>query len=147
MVIKNKQIWFLEKLLLGLIKKGNRSAARKIIIKSLMDFKLKAPEKNLFFLLPDLIDKILIRFSVKERRRGKNKELVPVPLESDISVYAKSINFLLNNLRSQKKKDFNKLLVKELNDLIENKGNVKKNVANFNKLFLANKKSILIKKN
>jgi ribosomal protein S7 len=147
MVIKNKQIWFLEKLLLGLIKKGNRSAARKIIIKSLMDFKLKAPEKNLFFLLPDLIDKILIRFSVKERRRGKNKELVPVPLESDISVYAKSINFLLNNLRSQKKKDFNKLLVKELNDLIENKGNVKKNVANFNKLVLANKKSILIKKN
>ena len=147
MVIKNKQIWFLEKLLLGLIKKGNRSAARKIIIKSLMDFKLKAPEKNLFFLLPDLIDKILIRFSVKERRRGKNKELVPVPLESDISVYAKSINFLLNNLRSQKKKDFNKLLVKELNDLIENKGNVKKKVANFNKLVLANKKSILIKKN
>jgi len=147
MVIKNKQIWFLEKLLLGLIKKGNRSAARKIIIKSLMDFKLKAPEKNLFFLLPDLIDKILIRFSVKERRRGKNKELVPVPLESDISVYAKSINFLLNNLRSQKKKDFNKLLVKELNDLIEDKGNVKKNVANFNKLVLANKKSILIKKN
>ena len=147
MVIKNKQIWFLEKLLLGLIKKGNRSAARKIIIKSLMDFKLKAPEKNLFFLLPDLIYKILIRFSVKERRRGKNKELVPVPLESDISVYAKSINFLLNNLRSQKKKDFNKLLVKELNDLIENKGNVKKNVANFNKLVLANKKSILIKKN
>ena len=145
MVIKNKQIWFLEKLLLGLIKKGNRSAARKIIIKSLMDFKLKAPEKNLFFLLPDLIDKILIRFSVKERRRGKNKELVPVPLESDISVYAKSINFLLNNLRSQKKKDFNKLLVKELNDLIEDKGNVKKNVANFNKLVLANKKSILIK--
>ena len=112
-----------------------------------MDFKLTAPEKNLFFLLPDLIDKILIRFSVKERRRGKNKELVPVPLESDISVYAKSINFLLNNLRSQKKKDFNKLLVKELNDLIEDKGNVKKNVANFNKLVLANKKSILIKKN
>lgn len=97
--------------------------------------------------MPDLIEKILIRFSVKERRRGKNKELVPVPLESDIAIYAKSINFLLNNLRSQKSGNFKKLLVKELNDLIEDKGNVKKNVANFNKLVLTNKKSILRKKN
>tara|TARA_Y200000002_G_scaffold248036_1_gene205394 strand:- start:326 stop:619 length:294 start_codon:yes stop_codon:yes gene_type:complete len=97
--------------------------------------------------LPDLIEKILIRFSVKERRRGKNKELVPVPLESDIAIYAKSINFLLNNLRSQKSGNFKKLLVKELNDLIEDKGNVKKNAANFNKLVLTNKKSILRKKN
>jgi len=96
--------------------------------------------------LPDLIEKILIRFSVKERRRGKNKELVPVPLESDIAIYAKSINFLLNNLRSQKSGNFKKLLVKELNDLIEDKGNVKKNAANFNKLVLTNKKSILRKK-
>ena len=97
--------------------------------------------------MPDLIEKILIRFSVKERRRGKNKELVPVPLESDIAIYAKSINFLLNNLRSQKSGNFKKLLVKELNDLIEDKGNVKKNAANFNKLVLTNKKSILRKKN
>ena len=96
--------------------------------------------------MPDLIEKILIRFSVKERRRGKNKELVPVPLESDIAIYAKSINFLLNNLRSQKSGNFKKLLVKELNDLIEDKGNVKKNAANFNKLVLTNKKSILRKK-
>ena len=79
MVIKSKQLWFLEKLLLGLIKKGNRSSARKILQKSLLDFKQKVPEQNLFFLLPDLIEKILIRFSVKERRRGKNKELIPVP--------------------------------------------------------------------
>ena len=147
MVIKSKQLWFLEKLLLGLIKKGNRSAARKILQKSLLDFKQKVPEQNLFFLLPDLIDKILIRFSVKERRRGKNKELVPVPLESDIAIYAKSINFLLNNLRSQKSGNFKKLFVKELNDLIEDKGNVKKNATNFNKLVLTNKKSILRKKN
>ena len=97
--------------------------------------------------MPDLIEKILIRFSVKDRRRGKNKELVPVPLESDIAIYAKSINFLLNNLRSQKSGNFKKLLVKELNDLIEDKGNVKKNAANFNKLVLTNKKSILRKKN
>jgi len=97
--------------------------------------------------LPDLIEKILIRFSVKERRRGKNKELVPVPLESDIAIYAKSINFLLNNLRSQKSGNLNKLLVKELNDIIEDKGNIKKNAANFNKLVLTNKKSILRKKN
>ena len=61
--------------------------------------------------------------------------------------YAKSINFLLNNLRSQKSGNFKKFLVKELNDLIEDKGNVKKNAANFNKLVLTNKKSILRKKN
>jgi len=72
----------------------------------LIDFKQKSPDQNLYFLLPSLIEKILIRFSIKERRRGKNKELIPVPLESDITVYAKSINFLLNNLRSQKKWEF-----------------------------------------
>jgi len=113
----------------------------------LIDFKQKSPDQNLYFLLPSLIEKILIRFSIKERRRGKNKELIPVPLESDITVYAKSINFLLNNLRSQKSGNFKKLFVKELNDLIEDKGNVKKNATNFNKLVLTNKKSILRKKN
>ncbi len=143
MVNKNKEIWFLEKLLLGLIKKGNRSAVRKIIYKILLDFKKTSSKKNLIVLLPQLIDKILIRFSIKERRRGKNKELIPVPLESDLAIYSKSINFLLNNLRKQKGKHFSNLLIKELNDLIEDKGIVKKNVTDFNKLILDNKKSIL----
>ena len=143
MVNKNKEIWFLEKLLLGLIKKGNRSAVRKIIYKILLDFKKTSSKKNLIVLLPQLIDKILIRFSIKERRRGKNKELIPVPLESDLAIYSKSINFLLYNLRKQKGKHFSNLLIKELNDLIEDKGIVKKNVTDFNKLILDNKKSIL----
>ena len=143
MVNKNKEIWFLEKLLLGLIKKGNRSVVRKIIYKIFLDFKKTSSKKNLIVLLPQLIDKILIRFSIKERRRGKNKELIPVPLESDLAIYSKSINFLLNNLRKQKGKHFSNLLIKELNDLIEDKGIVKKNVTDFNKLILDNKKSIL----
>lgn len=115
----------------------------KSYIKFYLILKKTSSKKNLIVLLPQLIDKILIRFSIKERRRGKNKELIPVPLESDLAIYSKSINFLLNNLRKQKGKHFSNLLIKELNDLIEDKGIVKKNVTDFNKLILDNKKSIL----
>ena len=57
MVIKSKQLWFLEKLLLGLIKKGIEVLLENFLQKSLLDFKHKVPEQNLFFLLPDLIEK------------------------------------------------------------------------------------------
>lgn len=129
--------------LLGLLtKNGKRSKSKKILLDTLYDFKLnsKTLDRNFISFLDSSLQNILFRFVFKYRRKGKNKEIIPVPLNSDEIVYINTIRFLLKNLRKFKGNFFSKKLLKELEESSKNSGLVKKEIMSLNKLVIANRK-------
>ena len=129
--------------LLGLLtKNGKRSKSKKILLDTLYDFKLnsKTLDRNFISFLDSSLQNILFRFVFKYRRKGKNKEIIPVPLNSDEIVYINTIRFLLKNLRKFKGNFFSKKLLNELEESSKNSGLVKKEIMSLNKLVIANRK-------
>ena len=149
-MIKKKKLnnslhfFIIDRLNFLLLKKGKGSVSKKIIYKLFYDLKFNSNlnNRNIEDFLEKGLSNILLRFVIKYRQKGKVKQQIPVPLKSEEKVYVNTIRFLLNVLKKQKNKSFDSKLIKEFDDIFEGRGQVKKDLVNFNKVVIANHKLI-----
>jgi|KNS12Surf_metaT_FD_contig_61_2487777_length_1292_multi_1_in_0_out_0_2 ribosomal protein S7 len=149
-MIKKKKLnnslhfFIIDRLNFLLLKKGKGSVSKKIIYKLFYDLKFNSNlnNRNIEDFLEKGLSNILLRFVIKYRQKGKVKQQIPVPLKSEEKVYVNTIRFLLNVLKKQKNKSFDSKLIKEFDDIFEGRGQVKKDLVNFNKVVIANRKLI-----
>jgi len=149
-MIKKKKLnnslhfFIIDRLNFLLLKKGKGSVSKIIIYKLFYDLKFNSNlnNRNIEDFLEKGLSNILLRFVIKYRQKGKVKQQIPVPLKSEEKVYVNTIRFLLNVLKKQKNKSFDSKLIKEFDDIFEGRGQVKKDLVNFNKVVIANRKLI-----
>lgn len=127
-----------------ILKKGKRNPGDQILLSFIKQIKSDKDldNRNVMELFNIVLQNVLIRFTIKMRKKGKVTQEIPVPIQNVESVYSNTIKLLIKHLISQKNSSFENLFLREFHDILKNQGLLKKKVNNLNKVIIKNRKYI-----
>jgi ribosomal protein S7 len=140
----NKNTFFLKRLSSLLLKDGKLSVSNKILNRLMYSLKFndKLVNKDIVNFINSVLKQISLDFTIKTRKKGKIREQIPVKLMNPEKIEINTFRFLLKILRKQKNKNFQEKILGEFIDVLEGRGQLRKEKLAFDKLVNDNRKFI-----
>lgn len=140
----SKNTLFFKRLSSLLLKDGKLSVSNKILNKFLYSLKFndKLSNRDIVNFMELVLKEISLDFIIKSRKKGKVREQIPVKLMSPEKIEINTFRFLLKILRKQKNKNFQEKMLTEFMDVLEGRGQLRKEKLAFDKLVNDNRKFI-----
>lgn len=141
---KNSKFFLLKKFETRLLKEGKQVKARVILINIFIHF--KNLNENPFLILENAISNIKPFFIIKTIKKGKQNQILPIPLIGEKKRISLAIKWLIKNAKKHSENALSDNLIKEIKDASMNKGFSKQQQQEIHNLALLNRKKIALSK-